>query len=392
MIQASALGQEADNLQSPGATQREVRVLALIDHLVLGGAEMLLGQFAAAAPSARISLEVACLEELDGNPAAAALRGAGIEPTNLELPGRPSLSKLLAVRRHIAARRPDIVHTHLGDADLHGCAAARSLGIPAVSTIHTVEWSTDLKTRVARTVVKGTAARVIAVSDTARAVYAGQGWARPGQLVVIHNGVDVEPVPGAGREIRAELGWGRDDLVVGMLSALRRIKAHDVAIEAVAKLGARYPSLRLLIVGGGPARDEIEQCATRLGDSVAMVGRQNDVMRYFDAFDVCLHPSRAEAFPTTLIEAMAASVPVVATAVGGIPEIVDDGATGLLVEGPPAADAISGALAALLEDPARRGTMGARGRDIYEQRFTAGPWIARTRALYDAVLAGSQWH
>ncbi len=231
---------------------------------------------------------------------------------------------------------------------------------------------------------------MIAVSEMAGQVYAAHRWSRPGQLVVVHNGVDVAAAPGAGREIRQELGWGADDLVVGMVSALRAIKAHDVAIAAIERLCARFPNIRLLIVGGGPAWDEIARRSSALGDRVAMVGRRDDVMRYFDAFDVCVHPSHAEAFPTTLIEAMAASVPIVATAVGGIPEIVADGETGVLVPAPPEPDAVATALASLLADPDRRRKIEVQTRRTYERRFTAGPWIRATRAVYDAVLAESQ--
>jgi len=109
----------------------------------------------------------------------------------------------------------------------------------------------------------------------------------------------------------------------------------------------------------------------------------------FDAADVCLHPSRSDAFPTTLIEAMAASVPVLATAVDGIPEIIADGETGVLVPGPPQARAFTEALAAMLDDPDRRGRLAAAARVEYERRLTTRPWVAGTRAVYDSVIAQS---
>jgi glycosyltransferase involved in cell wall biosynthesis len=365
----------------------EIAVLVLIDHLVMGGAEMLLSQFAKAAPAAGIQLTVASLDELEGNPAAGPLRQAGVEPINLGLPGRPNLHAAATVRRHFAAVRPDIVHTHLGDAALIGGVAGRSLRIPVVSTIHTIEWGRDLQTRLRQEVVKRCAARVVAVSDTASRIYAERGFSRPGQLVTIRNGVDAGAMPGAGKEVRRELGWSGEDLVVGMVSTLRPVKAHDVAIAAISRLSDQYPALKLLIVGGGPAWDEIARLAGPLGDRVAMVGRQTNVMRYLDAADVCLHPSHAEAFPTTLIEAMAASASVLATAVGGIPEIVEDGSTGVLIPPPPSADAVARALASLLADPHRRRILGEAGRRAYEARFTAGPWVRATREMYDAVLA-----
>jgi len=361
-----------------------VRVLALIDHFVMGGAETLLPRFAAAAPRARIKLQVTCLAELNGNPAAAPLYELGLAPVNLNLTGRHGVGALLAVRRHIARVRPQVVHTHLGTSDVLGGLAARSLAIPVVSTIHAAAWGRRLDLR--RRIVKHCAARVIAVSESARLDHLRRGWASGDQIITIHNGIDVVPVPGAGPAVRRELGLGLEDVVVGMVSALRPEKGHDVALEVIRRLRRRIPRLRLLIVGEGDLREEIRTRATDLDDAVVMAGLRHDVMRVLDAVDVCLHPSRADAFPTTLIEAMAASVPIVASSVGGIPEIVSDGRTGILIPAPPRADAFVDPLERLLRDPDRRRELAAAGRNEYQRRFTADPWVRSTRAVYDAVL------
>jgi glycosyltransferase involved in cell wall biosynthesis len=378
--------------RSAGAVGAELDVLAVIDHLALGGAEMLLGQFAAAAPQGGIRLRVAHLEDGDGNPAAEPLRAVGIEPVNLGVSGRPSVSHLRAMRSHIRAVRPDLVHTHLGTADLIGGIAARSLGIPSVSTIHAVTQRRTGGVERAKAELFGLsqrwcAARVIAVSESARNAYLRHNRGMGKRVVRIHNGIDVAPTPGAGAAVRRELGFGADDLLVGMVSALRPEKGHDVAIEAIARLRGRFPRLRLLIAGQGPSAAELARLAGTLGDSVVLAGRRTDVMGVFDALDLCLHPSRMDAFPTTLLEALAASVPVVASAVGGIPEIVDDGLTGVLVPAPPSVETLAGVLGGLLADPDRRRTLADAGRHSYLERFTAGPWIERTRALYDDVLA-----
>lgn len=376
---------------STGSAQTELDVLAVIDHLVLGGAEMLLGQFAAAAPRAGIRLRVAYFEDDAGSPAAEPLRAVGIEPVNLAVSGRPSGRHLRAMRRHIRAVRPDIVHTHLGAADLIGGIASRTLGVPAVSTIHAVpqqrvgvERAKDALFSFSQ---RHCVARVIAVSESARSAYLEQHPGMGERVVRIHNGIDVMPATGSGPAVRRELGIGADDLLVGMVSALREEKGHDVAIAAIARLRERFPRLRLLIVGEGYCAPEITRLAAPLGDSVILAGRRTDVPRVLDALDVCLHPSHMEAFPTTLIEALAASVPVLATAVGGIPEIIDDGRTGVLVPAPPDPDVLAAALGGLLTDAERRRAFADAGRRAYVQSFTADPWVARTRSLYDAVLA-----
>jgi glycosyltransferase involved in cell wall biosynthesis len=172
-----------------------------------------------------------------------------------------------------------------------------------------------------------------------------------------------------------------------MFSSLRPEKGHDVAVGALQLLRSRFPQLRMLIAGDGPVRAELSRLAQPLGDAIVMTGPRFDVMRLLDATDLYVQSSRADAFPTTLLEAMAASVPVIATDVGGIPEIVLHNRTGVLVPAPPTAEQFAEAIACLLADPLRRRQLGDAGRRRYEERFTAYPWIRRTRALYDTVLA-----
>jgi glycosyltransferase involved in cell wall biosynthesis len=370
--------------------QREVDVLAVIDHLALGGAEMLLGQFAAAAPRAGIRLRVACLEDGDGNPAAAPLRAAGVEPVNLGVSGRPGRLHVRAVREHIRAVSPDIVHTHLGTADLVGGVAARSLGVPAVSTIHAIKQPRTGRGRIGDALLtlsqRCCAARVIVVSDSARVAYVQSTHGMDRRVVRIYNGIDFVTAPGGGAAIRAEFGIAPDDLLVGMVSALRPEKGHDIAIAAIEQLRTRFPRLRLLIAGQGPTGEEIARRAAPLGDAVTLAGSRTDVASVFDALDVCLHPSRLDAFPTTLIEALAASTPIVASAVGGIPEIIENDVTGMLVPAPPSVEQITQRLGDLLDDGDRRRRMAVAGRSSYLERFTAGPWVQHTRELYDEVL------
>ena len=366
----------------------DVAVLALIDHFVMGGAESQLTRFALAAEGSGIRLSIACLEERDGNPAAAPLIERGIAPVNLNVTGPHGPRSVWAVRRHIAAVNPQIVHTHLGTSDMLGGLAARSLGVPAISTIHAASWGSG--TNAKRRLVRACATRIVAVSDSARREYLRHGWAREDQIVTVHNGIDAVAAPGAGAEVRRELGLEPDDLVVAMVSALRPEKGHEIALDVIRRLRDRYPGVRLLIVGRGALTDQIAARAADLGDAVVMAGMRHDVMRVFDAADVCLQPSRSDAFPTTLIEAMAASVPVLATAVDGIPEIITDGETGVLVPAPPRAQAFADALTALLDDPDRRRRLAAAGRLDYERRLTTGPWVAGTRAVYDSVIAQSR--
>lgn len=364
----------------------------LIDSLMSGGAELLVSDFVRGARDAGISPSVAYLGERDGSPAAERLREAGIEPACVHISGLLDPGSLMRVRRHVRRVGPGIVHTHLAYADLMGGIAARSLGIPAVSTVHVTDWEArTARDRVRRGLIAAVrrrlAAEVVTVSEAAREALLAAGLDRPEHVMTIHNGVAAEPAPGAGDAIRAELGIAPGELVVAQVAVIRPGKGHAVAAEAVGLLREHHPELRLVVAGDGPARAAAERALEPLGDRGILLGHRDDVMALLDAADVLVHPSEADAFPTVLIEAMVASRPVVATGVGGIPEIVADGETGVLVAAPAAADRLAAALEPLLADAELRARMGAAGRARYEREFTVKTWARRTRALYDRVLA-----
>lgn len=374
-----------------GNVGRPLRVHALVSSLTWGGAEMLLADFAAGARAADIDFSVGYLHEVDGSPAAVRLRAVGIEPRHVAVTGLLKPQDHRRVRRHLAALRPDILHTHLGNADFMGGPSARSLGIPMVSTIHVMEWDGPsrerVKARLMDIVRARCAAATITVSDRAREAMVASGYGRGSRLVTVHNGVDAQVQPGAGLAVRAQLGLGADDVVVTMVSVLREGKGHEAAAGAIAKLREAHPKLRLLVVGDGPARDRVHAEMASLGDAAVLAGHRDDVMAILDATDVLLHPSRVDAFPTALLEAQAASVPVVATAVGGIPEIVTDGEDGLLVDAPPRAAAIASTLGRLIGDQGLRTALGEAGRRRFEAEFAADRWAERTRAVYESAIA-----
>jgi glycosyltransferase involved in cell wall biosynthesis len=368
-----------------------MRVLVVIDSLAAGGAEMLLADLAAGAPSAGIELCVAYLGEREGSPAAARLRELGVEPVNLRLQGLVHPGSLRRVRSHVRSVAPDIVHTQLGYADAVGGVAARSLRVPSVSTIHVMEWlgggREGLRERLIATARRRTAAVVVAVSDAARLAVVDAGWERPERVVTVRNGIDARIRAGAGAAVRREAGISPDALVVGQLAVLREGKGHSLAAAAVGLLARELPAVHLLVAGDGPARDEVEAALEGLGPRATALGHRSDPMAVLDAVDVLVHPSRVDAFPTALLEAMAAGVPVVATPVGGIPEIVVPEETGLLTSRSPDAPELAAALGRLLRDDGLRATLAKGSRERFEAEFTAVRWAERLRALYDMVLS-----
>lgn len=189
---------------------------------------------------------------------------------------------------------------------------------------------------------------------------------------MLPNGIDLGAAPSAADRARARQALGADDdtILLGTAARLDPVKDLGSLVAAVARLRGAHPGARLAILGEGPERASLEReiAARRLGAAVRLFGHRGDVRELLPGFDVYVNSSTYEGVSLTILEAMAAALPVVATAVGGNPEVVEDGRTGLLV---PARDdaRLADALGALLADPARRRSLGEAGRTRAEERF-----------------------
>src|SRR4051794_26589790 len=372
-----------------GSCPMPLRVHVVIDGLGAGGAETLLADLVAGGREAGLEFSVTALQDRGQNPGAERLRALGVEPVTLGISGLLSRRDHRTMRERLAEDRPDVVHAHLMNSDILGGFAARRLGLPCVSTIHVMHWPTDLRHRL-KLRLQAQARRagmqaVICVSDAAREAYVAQGWPSPQRVVTVHNGVASDPQPGAGKALRSSLGIAPGALVIGTLSVLRAGKGHEELLAAVPALRERSPGLEVLVAGGGPEAGALAPLAERAG--ARLLGHLDDPLAFAAALDVLVHPSHFDAFPTALLEAGAVGTPVVATRVGGIPEIVVDGETGLLVDAPPGPDALAAAIGGLLGDPARRSAMGTAARERYAREFTAAVWASRLREVYETAIA-----
>jgi glycosyltransferase involved in cell wall biosynthesis len=227
--------------------------------------------------------------------------------------------------------------------------------------------------------------RVIAVSRKIAEVL-GRHGVPPERIRVVYEGVPDRPAAPGGREALAEMGVPPGCPVIGNVAALTDHKDHATLLEAAARVRPRVPEARFVIVGDGPLREPLEAlCRDRgLGDRWIFAGFRHDLDRLFPAFTVFCLSSHMEGLGTSLLDAMAFSCPVVATAAGGIPEAVEDGVTGRVV---PVRDhaALADALVDLIESPERARSMGAAGRRRFEERFTAERMVDETLAAYDGA-------
>jgi glycosyltransferase involved in cell wall biosynthesis len=371
-----------------------MRVLWLIDSLNLGGAEALVPAFARAVHG-RADLHVAFLKSLGGNPFEAVLRGLGVPLKHLRSRNLRDVAAFRRLLRLVREGRFDVLHAHLTYAATWGALASRITGVPCVATLHTgpVEgpaWSAhSVRERLLAFALNRWCSAVVLVSEAARAQHALRGRLAGHNVCVIHNGVEVDAFASGQRQrVRAELGLSGGQPALLSVSALRKGKGLEVVLRAMGLLAARWPGLRLLVAGEGALRARLEQQARELGveSQVRWLGLRHDVADLLAASDVFVLASREDAFPTVLLEAMAAGRPVAATRVGGIPEIVAEGETGLLV-GPGDPEALAEAIDALLLDPARAAALGEAGRLRARSHFSTTLWVQRLLGLYAGVTA-----
>jgi glycosyltransferase involved in cell wall biosynthesis len=376
-------------VRGPGARSR-IQVTHVIHSLGPGGAESVLVDLADAAPTAGIDLAVIALSPAPPPVHAQALRARGIRVVELDLP-RWDPRGLLGTIAALRADRPHVVHTHLKHADIIGAIAGAALRLPVVSTLHLIEDApVGAMARYKRTaglaIRRRSAARTIAVSSFQRDWYRELSGSEKG-LVVLPNGVadpgEVEPAQRL--RLRRQLGVGDGQPLIVSAALMRPEKGHALLLDAVSLLPDE-PRPFVALAGAGELRSQLEARVAGdpvLRDRVHFLGYRDDVPALLGAADLVLHTSLADALPTTVMQALAVGVPVVATHVGGIPDIVGPDA-GLLV--PPEPQAVARATTRLLGNPQLRARMGEAGRSSFLEQFEATGWAGRLRALYDSVL------
>lgn len=312
-------------------------------------------------------------------------------------PGRDlvALSKLVGLLRR---QRPHIVHTHTAKAGALGRIAAKLTRIPIL--IHTfhghilhsyfsrgmTRFFLEIERRLA---VIST--RILAVSEGQRRDLLRLRIGRPEAVGVMPLGLELEGFLRSGLrrgEVRRWLGASSETPLVGIIARLAPIKDHTTFLEAAAELHRTRPDARFLIVGDGELRSTLEQQARalELDTCVHFLGWQQDLEPIYADLDLVVLSSLNEGTPVCLIEAMAAGLPVVATSVGGTPDLVADGKTGLLVP-PKDSKALSRTMGVLLGDAERRHEMGRLGREAVYPMYSAAALIDRMDRLYVSVLA-----
>lgn len=357
----------------------KLNILLTVPRLNIGGAESYVGTVAARLQERGHNVHVASW----GGHLATELSRQGIHHFLVPIRLHAGLAAFM-LERIIKRQRIDLVHANSAAAGLAAVKACRKLDVPCVYTAHGVLGHDVREQALAQ------ADTIICVSDFLRCLSIERGFPQE-RLITLYNGVDTDkfkPNQAVGEQSRADLGISPDEFVIGIISRIRNIhdKGHADLLAMLHQYAARR-KWKLLVVGKGSGMAELKREVNRLGleDKVCFAGFRQEVQQVLAAMDVVALPSNFETFGLVLAEANAAGKPVIAYAVGGVPEAIDDGETGFLVPKKDLATLYE-KLSRLDEDKDLSRRMGAAGRQRVKQQFNDKTMVDNLLQVYDKVL------
>jgi len=379
---------------------RRLRVVTLIDKPdITGGGERMAVTLAMRLDPTRFESILCATRPSAGTTFERELVDAGVRIVKLDRGSKLDLASWRPLVSLLRRERIDVLHAHKFGSNLWGSVLGRLARVPVV-VAHEQSWASaryDLageRVRAAldRIVISRLADAFIAVSDADRKRMIEVEGIAPERIRVLPNAVPT-PVP-TGADLRRELGIARDAPVVTTVCQLRPEKALEVLVDAASLLRAEFPDLKVLIAGDGieaePLRQRIEEKG--LEDTVLLLGTRRDVPDVLVAADIAVCCSDFEGTPLSMMEYMGVGLPVVATRVGGIPEMIDNGVHGLMFEKRNEQD-LARALARLIRDPEERRRMGTRAQERQRERFDldgATRWVERLYVeLYSTSKRGA---
>lgn len=373
-------------------------VVTVVDNLAHGGAERLAAEISTRLDPQRFASTLCVTRWSDPGPAAsgglsrrvrADVEAAGVHFLGLQRRSPWDLPAWSPLVRLLRGGDVQIVHSHKFGSNAWGVVLGRLSRVPVVIA-HEHTWSFTggpLRGVIDRRLIAAGSDVIVACSQEDRRRMIERQRIAPARVRFVANGIDGRP-PTSGRDMRAELGIARDARVVGSVGTLRAQKRFDVLLRAAADIAPRCPGLRVVLVGEGPERPRLEALAAELalGETLLMLGARDDVPDVLQALDVAVVSSDFEGSPLSVLEYMEAGLPVVATAVGGLPHMVGDGTHGILV---PRRDpvALGEAIEGLLADPGRRRELGAAGRRRRRAEFDLSGMVAEIEQLYEQLYA-----
>ena len=379
---------------APARVRDRVHVVFSIDTMSVGGTEMNAVRTAERLDRQRYRLSVVTLR--GEGPLAERYERMGVPVLRFpirNLYGTETVRQGVRLARFLRDEQASVVHCHDQYSNFFSAMAARWAGVPVV--IASKRWlHSPLRYRLANGVGFRAATRVVANSDAVAASLQRDDRLARDRVVVVPNFVDEAAFEPPSEHVRQswvrELGLEPNTIVVGIVASLLPIKDHATLLRAVAALIPEWAALRLVIVGQGAELDRLRALTDELGitHAVRFAGLRPQVPSFHFLFDISVLSSVSEGFPNSLVEAMAAGRPIVATDVGGVRDAVRHGQTGFLVA-PGDPPAFANALRLLLRDADLRRTMGAAGAHRAREEFHAATVVGSLEQLYERLLAGA---
>lgn len=380
------------------AVQRKFNIVYLIDGLGMGGAERLLVPMLKTLDRSVFNPRVCVFQVRNGNPIADQLRTINVPVDLLPIPRLRDITAIPRLYAYLKKTRADLAHTQLEFADTLGNFTAKLLRLPTVTTLHTMTRSeANIKSRLHECTelfaLRNFCDVVISVSEEARQFYLQASKTPLEKTRVIYNGIDLSAYADldARRErasICEEFNLPSNATLLTTVAVLREPKGIQFMIEALPIIAAERPDVYYLIVGDGVYRSELERAAAESAGRARIIfaGQRNDIPQILSASDLFILPTLTEALPTVLAEAMAAQTPIVASRVGGIPEMVTDGVNGSLIA-PGSPGELARACVDLLSNPQRMKSMEIEGLRIVRAKFDVCGQVEELKRLYLQLMA-----
>jgi glycosyltransferase involved in cell wall biosynthesis len=311
---------------------------------------------------------------------------AGIPCVRLKGPGRRDPGILAELVRVIRRERIGVVHAHEFYMSLLAAAASLLTRVPAVCTVHGKHYYPDRRRRRWLYRLAAARAQMVAVSHELADYFCATTGVRRARVRVVHNGIDVSRYAAVPRDrgLAETLGIPRDAFVVGTLGNLYPVKGHADLVRALGLLRERCPRMHLVMLGRGEMREPLLSLAAslRVPHRLHLAGFREDAAAWLGVMDAFAMPSLSEGMPLSLLEAMAAGLPIAATRVGGVPEALEDGRTGLLVP-PGDPRALAGALARIAEEPVWSRDLGRAAQRHVREHFALDAMVRQYQETYD---------
>lgn len=377
-------------------SNNKYNIVYMIDSLGWGGAERLMIPILSNIDKQRFNTRVCVLQEKDGNPVANELRDMGVTVDTLLVRRLRDLTAIPRIMKYLHEVKANLLHAQLEFATILGGIASQRLNIPATVTLHTIpENEKGLKANIHLTlenfILRNFIDCVISVSEETQRFYLRAAKLSKKKSCVIYNGIDVHKYSAVfpkRSQVLSQFDIPSHAVVLTTVAVLRQPKGIQYMIRAMPALISVNPQIYYLIVGGGEYFEALRHEVKKLGveKNVKFAGARKDIPSILSVSDLFILPTLAEALPTVLAEAMAAGLPVLASRVGGVPEMIQDGVNGKLVE-PANPEILEAACLEMLQDKQLLHQMGKAGKQIAQEKFDIKLQTQRLQNLYIQLIS-----